>query len=95
MQCDMWGELVAEILGGRVEAGECAAEGGCCCEFHERAEVVVPAEAGLAPPAGCAGFEGDAVTYCEGCDGGADGGYGACGFVAETVWGGEVSIREL
>ena len=45
----------------------------------------MPAEAGRAASAWRAGFQGDAVADLEGGYGGADGGYGAGRFVAETV----------
>lgn len=45
----------------------------------------MPGKAGRAASAGGAGFEGDAVADLEGGYGGADGGYGAGGLVAETV----------
>jgi len=45
----------------------------------------VSGEAGCAASAWGPGLEGDAVADLEGGYGGADGGYGAGGFVAETI----------
>jgi hypothetical protein len=81
---DLVGELVAEVLGCGVEAAEGSVVGRGGGEAHIGAEVVVAAQAGLAVAAGGSGFDGDAVAEFEGCDGGADSGDCAGGFVAEA-----------
>lgn len=84
LEGDLVRELVAEVLGSGVEAGESSVVGRGGGEAHIGAEVVVAAQAGLAVAAGGSGLDGDAVAEFEGGDGGADSGDCAGGFVAEA-----------
>ena len=59
------GERVAEVLVVHDVAGEGTIDRGCGEEAHVRAEVVRPAAAGTAAPAGDAGLHRDSLPDCE------------------------------
>lgn len=84
LESDLLGELVAEVLGGGVEAAESSVVGRGGGEAHVGAEVVVAAQARFAVAAGGSGLDGDAVAELEGGDSGADLGDCAGGFVTEA-----------
>lgn len=83
LQGHVVGQLIAEVLGRRPEAGQGAVDGGSGGELHLGAEVVPARQAAGAPAAGVPGLDGDAVADLEGGDGVTDLGDDAGGLVAQ------------